>query len=151
MNGYNCMNETSSLCSPSLTTELGSFFHYLCKNITISRDADGKTWIAEPIPGAPQVEQGDSSWIRSGYFLRWAVDSNSDPEVTLICFEGSGYIKERFEHIPPSLILSSVVLDPYSLFAIILDDLSLQMDNTVWKLLEVFRPIELVFQTSDRV
>lgn len=73
------------------------------------------------------------------------MDSNHDPEVTLLCFGSSHYLKERLQRIPPSSISKSVALDPYSLFAIILEELSLQMDNTVWDVMGVFRDIELVF------
>jgi hypothetical protein len=124
----------------------GAWFHYLCKNITVTRDAHGNAWISDPRPGAPQLKHGDWTWIRCGYLLRWAVDSNHEPEVTLICFGASISLKERLQQIPSSSISNSVVRDPYSLFAIILGELSLQMDNTVWDVLDVFRHIELVFQ-----
>ncbi|GFF58026.1 hypothetical protein IFM62136_03646 [Aspergillus lentulus] len=133
MDGYNC-----------------AWFHYLCKNITVARDAHGKAWISDPRPGAPQLKHGDWTWIRSGYFLRWAVDSKQDPEVTLICFGASISLKERLQQIPSSSISNSVVRDPYSLFAIILEELSLQMDNTVWDVLDVFRHIELNTLTTAR-
>ncbi|KAA8651688.1 uncharacterized protein ATNIH1004_000584 [Aspergillus tanneri] len=135
VNGYNC-----------------AWFHYLCKNITITRDALGRAWISDPRPGAPQLQHGDSTWIRSGYFLRWAVGSNRDPEVTLLCFGASLSLEERLQQIPPQSISSSVIHDTYSLFAIILEELSLQMDNTVWDVMDVFRHIELNTLTtgSDR-
>ncbi|KAJ9293509.1 hypothetical protein DTO271G3_7774 [Paecilomyces variotii] len=119
-----------------------AWFHYLCKNITITRDSHDRAQISDPRPGAPQLQHGDSTWIRSGYFLRWAVDSSHDPEVTLVCFEASVSLKERLQQIPPSSISSSVIPDPYSLFAIILEELSLQMENTVWDVMDVFRQIE---------
>ncbi|BCR99689.1 uncharacterized protein AKAW2_50031S [Aspergillus luchuensis] len=126
INGYNC-----------------SWFHYLCKNITVIHDAHGTARISDPRPGAPQMQHGDSTWIRSGYFLRWAVGPNCGPEVTLLCFEASKSLKERLKHISPSSIPTNVVRDPYSLFAIIFEELSLQMDNTVWDVMDVFRQIEL--------
>ncbi|PYH64274.1 uncharacterized protein BO88DRAFT_491489 [Aspergillus vadensis CBS 113365] len=126
INGYNC-----------------SWFHYLCKNITVIHDAHGNARISDPRPGAPQMQHGDSTWIRSGYFLRWAVGSNCGPEVTLLCFEASKSLKERLKDISPSSIPTNVVHDPYSLFAIIFEELSLQMDNTVWDVMDVFRQIEL--------
>ncbi|KAE8166910.1 hypothetical protein BDV40DRAFT_285040 [Aspergillus tamarii] len=126
INGYNC-----------------SWFHYLCKNITVTHDAHGKARISDPRPGAPQMQHGDSTWIRLGYFLRWAVSWTCDPEVTLLCFGASISLKGRLQDIPPSSIPTNVVRDPYSLFAIILEELSLQMDNTVWDVMDVFRRIEL--------
>ncbi|XRM46719.1 hypothetical protein ABZX51_009748 [Aspergillus tubingensis] len=126
INGYNC-----------------SWFHYLCKNITVTHDAHGNARISDPRPGAPQMQHGDSTWIRSGYFMRWAVSSNRGPEVTLLCFEASKSLKERLKDISSSSIPTTVVRDPYSLFAIIFEELSLQMDNTVWDVMDVFRQIEL--------
>lgn len=129
----------------------GSWFHYLCKNITVTHDAHGKARISDPRPGAPQMQHGDSTWIRLGYFLRWAVSWTRDPEVTLLCFGASISLKGRLQDIPPSSIPTNVVRDPYSLFAIILEELSLQMDNTVWDVMDVFRHIELVFRASSQV
>lgn len=91
------------------------------------------------------MEQSDSTWLRSGYFMRWAVDQSRDSQVTLLCFGASHYLKERLQRIPLSSIPDSVALDPYSLFAIIAEELSIQMDNTVWDLMSVFRQIESVF------
>ncbi|KAF4152776.1 hypothetical protein CNMCM6069_001601 [Aspergillus lentulus] len=113
MDGYNC-----------------AWFHYLCKNITVARDAHGKAWISDPRPGAPQLKHGD--WTNADLF--WGVNS----------------LKERLQQIPSSSISNSVVRDPYSLFAIILEELSLQMDNTVWDVLDVFRHIELNTLTTAR-
>lgn len=45
---------------------------------------------------------------------------------------------------PPSTIPRTAILDPYSLFVIILEELSLQMDNVVWDFTSVFRGLELV-------
>jgi hypothetical protein len=129
----------------------GALFHYLCKNITVTRDAHGKTWISDPRPGAPRLKHGDWTWIRSGYFLRWAMDSDREPEVRLIRFGASISLKERLQQIPSSSISNSVVLDPYSLLAIILEELSLQMDSTVWDVLDDFRHNELVFWTPTLV
>lgn len=122
----------------------GSWFHYLCKNVTIAEDSDGKSSISDPRQNEPKLEHSDSTWIRSGYFLHWAEDSNSDPEVTLLCFESSPYLKERLRQIPPTSISTSVALDPYSLFVIVMEELSLQMDDTVWEVMDIFRNVELV-------
>ncbi|KAJ5984403.1 hypothetical protein N7481_006502 [Penicillium waksmanii] len=123
----------------------GAWFHYLCKNVNVTGSSQ-KPAIAEPNlkEGIPVLDQSDSSWIRSGYFLRWAVDSATNPEITLICFDSSFYLKERFQQVPPSAIPMTAIPDPYSLFVIILEELSLQMDNVVWNVMSVFRGVELV-------
>ena len=127
-----------------ISCKVGSWFHYLCKNITIKRSANGGTWISDPRPRAPQLKQGDWTWIRSGYFLRWILNSSRNLEVTLVCFGASSSLERRLQQLAPLSILNSVVHDPYSLFVLILNDLSLQMDNTVWDVSEVFGDIELV-------
>jgi hypothetical protein len=46
----------------------GAWFHYLCKNITVTRDAHGKAWISDSRPGAPQLKHGldvDTIWVFS--------------------------------------------------------------------------------------
>ncbi|KAJ5760679.1 hypothetical protein N7520_007835 [Penicillium odoratum] len=129
---------------------IGAWFHYLCKNVTVAHDFHGKAAISDPRPGAMRLEHGDSTWIRSGYFIRWKLNLNHDPEVTLLCFGASHCLKERLQQIPTSSIPNSLALDPYSLFAIILEELSLQMDNTVWDVMDVFRDIELNTLTTTR-
>jgi hypothetical protein len=79
------------------------------------------------------------------------MDSDREPEVRLIRFGASISLKERLQQIPSSSISNSVVLDPYSLLAIILEELSLQMDSTVWDVLDDFRHNELVFWTPTLV
>lgn len=123
----------------------GAWFHYLCKNVTLNRE-NGNVKIYDPVPGQkfPPLAQGDSSWIRSGYFLRWSNDHSSDSEVTLVCFESLLQLKLRFQNMQASSVGNSIARDPYSLFAIIFEQLADQMDATVWDLMDVFRPIELV-------
>lgn len=121
----------------------GAWFHYLCKNVTVTHNAH-KAMISDPTPGALQTEHADSTWIRSGYFMKWAVESSLGPQITLLCFGASHYLKERFQRIPPSSIPHSIALDPYGLFAVITEELSIQMDNTLWDLMSVFRNIESV-------
>lgn len=116
----------------------------MCKNVTIAEDSDGKSSISDPRQDEPKLEHSDSTWIRSGYFLRWAEDSSRGPEVTLLCFESSPFLKERLQQISPTSISTTVALDPYSLFVIVMEELSLQIDDTVWGAVNIFRDVELV-------
>ena len=124
----------------------GSWFHYLCKNVTLYRRANAHVWIGDPRQGVPQLRQADATWIRAGFFLRWIAEPDRPPQVTLICFEASSSLKQRFGRLQSMAACNDALNDPYSLFAVILDELSLQLDNTVWNLSEVFRGIELVRQ-----
>jgi len=129
IDGYNC-----------------SWFHYLCKNITLHRHhADGPSWISDPRPDVPQMRQADWTWIRSGYFLRWTADLNSNVvEVTLICFEASSSLKHRFRNLQLPASCKNAIDDPWSLFVVVLDELFLQMSETVWDVSEAFGEIETV-------
>lgn len=53
-------------------------------------------------------------------------------------------MKERFRMISPSSMLTGAVSDPFTLFVIILEELSLQMNNTFINVGDVFRQIEEV-------
>lgn len=127
-----------------ISCKVGSWFHYLCKNITVHREADEQPSVYDPRTGGRQQEYADWTWIRSGYILRWAENTDRRPQVTFICFGASLSLEQRFRRLPSSPLCRSVTDDPYSLFAIVLDDLSLQMDNTVWGISDVFGSIELV-------
>jgi hypothetical protein len=124
----------------------GSWFHYLCKNITLRHQADGASWIADPRQGqdVPRLRQADWTWVRSGYFLRWRAKPNSNTEVTLICFEAASDLKQRFRHLKLPESCENALNDPWSLFVVVLDELFLQMSRTVWDVSHVFGDIEMV-------
>jgi hypothetical protein len=64
--------------------------------------------------------------------------------VTLICFGASRQLKQRFEHFLQPMAWQDSLDDPYSLFAVVLDEFSLQLDATVWSVSRVFGRIETV-------
>ena len=61
----------------------------------------------------------------------------------MICFGASSSLKHRFRAIPRQA-WRGMLSDPYSLFAVILSDLHLQMDSQVWAVAEPIRELENV-------
>ena len=124
----------------------GSWLHFLCKNINTQSDAHGDMRVVDPRLNGANLSQADWSWIRAGFFLQWhPVNSlNQTSCVTLICFGASAALEQRFERLLSKPLWDKVLQDPYILFAIVLDELSLQMDAQVWNVSRVFGLIERV-------
>lgn len=91
----------------------------------------------------------DHSWIREGYFVRWpaGITLSDLPEtnIELVCFGASQPLQRRLRELETPAACDDVSQDPFSLLACVLDQLVIQMDTTVWDLLDVFRPIEKVY------
>ncbi|KAL3471446.1 hypothetical protein BJX99DRAFT_250458 [Aspergillus californicus] len=122
-----------------------SWFHYLCKNITVQQAKSGRKFISGLRPNdALGLPQTDGTWFRSGFFLRWANPSHTgkEPEVTLICFQAPGPLRQRLIQIPIPVLCASAPLDPHCLLVVVLAELSRQMDHTAWELSDVFGGIE---------
>ncbi|KAL2812566.1 hypothetical protein BDW59DRAFT_167780 [Aspergillus cavernicola] len=115
------------------------WFNYLCKNITLADIPGLEPVIADPRPGQYK-RHSDYTWIRSGFFLRWPIDSNSS-NVTLVCF-GGHMVRDRFLRLSYEAVKNGVIHDPLSLFVVILHELSNHMDRMVWNLSRVFGAIE---------
>jgi hypothetical protein len=95
------------------------------------------------------LSQSDQGWNRAGFFLTWTPSSSSsvqpvDFRVTLICFGAPSSLIQRFERLASHPKWKDVLSDPYGLFVIVLNDLFLQVDGTLWGLSSVFRGMELV-------
>ncbi|PGH17453.1 hypothetical protein AJ79_01053 [Helicocarpus griseus UAMH5409] len=135
-----------------------AWFHYLCKNITTHRSpANNQVYISGVLSGEPQFTQGDDSWILCKYFLRWdsGPESASAGQVTLICFgvPPLSNLRLRLSRLPSTW--EEVLIDPYALFVIALDELSVQQDALVWGLNDIFRGMEVnalqsASMTNDR-
>ena len=68
--------------------------------------------------------------------------------MTLICFGASAALEQRFESLSSNPQWEKVLQDPYILYAIVLDELFLQMDRQVWTVSEVFGKVERVRSLS---
>ncbi|KFY83638.1 hypothetical protein V498_07911 [Pseudogymnoascus sp. VKM F-4517 (FW-2822)] len=129
-----------------------SWFHFLCKNVTVRLFEGLDPQIVNPHHDSLPQSQADWSWIRAGFFLKWlpsqGPNSSNQSCVTLICFGASIQLQQRFERLASNSAWRDAVSDPYNLFVIILDELFLQMDGIVWNLSDTFRAIEE--KTLDR-
>jgi hypothetical protein len=122
---------------------LGAWFHFLCKSVSV-KHANDEAWISDPRPGLSQMDHADGTWIRSGFFLQWKRSGKNPPQITLLCFEASSVLKSRLYKLPFATVNESAARDPLSLFVIILDDLSRQLNLTVWDVSSVFGEVETV-------
>lgn len=77
-------------------------------------------------PGGTELSHGDWTWIRTSIFMRWSNCHNEDQaSVTLVIFSASPELRARFQRLW-STDLSAILVDPFSLFVICLDELWLQ-------------------------
>lgn len=130
--------------SPDLHSSLAidSYFHFLCKHITITT-AEGRPPGIADLRGAV-LSQGDWTWIRTSVFMRWNKCNDKDQaSVALILFSASPEMRDRFKRLWKT-DLSKVPVDPFSLFVICLDELWLQAQGTVRAVSDVFNAMERV-------
>ena len=118
--------------------------HSLCKNIQLEFH-EGRPIIQDP-RGAG-YSQGDDTWLRSGYFLKWRQGGGiqqDESEVSLIIFGASLNLKGLFEDLAFQPAWEGTLTDPMNLFIVALDDLFTQINETIFKVREVVRSVEQV-------
>ena len=128
------------------------WLHSLCKNIDLERDSRNRPRIYDLGMGSKQYSQGNYSWLRSGFFMRQEnapVKSPSTSSVTLIIFSASSRLQGVFAGLADHHAWQDVLEDPFSLFSIVLEDLSLEVEGSVYKVLDVLRYIEGVCHHSS--
>lgn len=103
-----------------------------------------QAWISDPRQEALRQDQADWTWARSGFFLRWTRSQNHPRQVTMLCFETSSLLQQRQRSLSSAAVLESSLIDPLSLFVIVVNDLSRQMDIAVWDISSIFGNIESV-------
>jgi hypothetical protein len=129
-----------------------TWFHFLSKDITIlprnehsdqfSKTKRGKT-------GTVTQTHADYAWVRSSFFLRVEpqqsnTESMTQNTVILICFGSSFELQSRFRDLLNNINWSEAVKDPFTLLSIVIEDLSIRVDNIGWNLADVFRNEETV-------
>jgi hypothetical protein len=139
-----------------------SWFHFLCKNITLERSEHDPKQVQIKNPWEMQQfrskkedqSQADYSWIRAGFFLKSEILDATSPQVqsqdsmvTLICFGASQELVQRLSKLSRNPAWKEAIEDPYVLYTIILDELYLQLDGMAWRLNEVFGSMEKVSKT----
>ena len=147
--------------------DLGSWFHFLCKNINTIYE-NGVLKIHNPPPSLeqsgkiPRQSQADFSWIRAGFMLKSeqlkrqpnprnksrssssSTRTHVNDSVTLICFGAPHSLVDRFENLVKDSGCEDALQDPYVLFDLVLDELYKLVDDITWRLSEIFGKIESV-------
>ncbi|KAK7751013.1 hypothetical protein SLS62_006998 [Diatrype stigma] len=125
-----------------------TWFHFLCKNITVSNDrgnpgityhpgADLAAARHPPLNSSGQapLPQADYSYVRSGFFLQTTPGGGT----TLACFGCTPQVEARLKGFTARGDLhGDVSAEPYILLDIILDGLFQEVDGNVWKMNDVF-------------
>ncbi|KUJ09355.1 uncharacterized protein LY89DRAFT_690398 [Mollisia scopiformis] len=123
---------------------IDSWLHFLCKNIVV-RDNDDSIFDALRSTfdvHHPTSGQIHPSWIQGGFFMKW---KKTGGNITLICFGSFPKLEERLQRfIENTDNVQTALYDPYTLYAIILDELHLKMDSIVWELVSIYNRTESV-------
>lgn len=95
-------------------------------------------------PRGDVLSQGDWTWIRTSVFMRWSNCHDRDrASVALVIFSASPEMRDRLERLW-TVEVSEVLVDPWSLFVICLDELWLQAQSIVANVQHVFGQMERV-------
>ena len=105
--------------------------------------------IADPrgdVLGGKVLSQGDWTWIRTSVFMKWSNCHDKDSaSVILVIFSASPELRDRCQRLWDTE-LSGVLVDPFSLFVICLDELWLQAQGIVKVVQDEFSKMERVSQ-----
>jgi hypothetical protein len=130
-----------------------AWFHFLCKNIQLRNTDQGSAVVnhaaAQSTPHQV-LSQEDHSWLRSGFFLRTGGSDGVACVTTLAVFGVTPCVRKRLDEFIDTKERSGdwgeVLAQPGILIDMIIEGLFLEVDNTLWKTQEVFRPLEGVSQ-----
>ncbi|RYP55739.1 hypothetical protein DL769_010059 [Monosporascus sp. CRB-8-3] len=124
-----------------------TWFHFLCKNISISNDSGngpevayhrGADPLARDSPSHIRLPQADYSYLRSGFFLRTTADAGT----TLACFGASPQVRARLQEFIAHSSRNDAIAEPYLLLDLIIDGLFQDVDKIVWNMRTVFGALE---------
>ncbi|KAH7411825.1 hypothetical protein DE146DRAFT_771464, partial [Phaeosphaeria sp. MPI-PUGE-AT-0046c] len=141
------------------------FFHLLVKDIAVSKGQIVESRTGGESHAERKIRsQANFNWLKPGFVLRIrnerpssppqpsrATTSSSDitltarsaqPAVELFCFGAPGSLGERFQRLKDVITREEILLDPYILLEIVLDEMCKVMDRTAWNVAEVFGNIE---------
>ena len=95
-------------------------------------------------PRGTELSHGDWTWIRTSVFMRWSdFHDKNKASVTLVIFSASPELRDRCQRLW-KFDLSTILVDPFSTFAIIQDELWRQALGIVNIVAEVFGKMERV-------
>ncbi|RYP11974.1 hypothetical protein DL767_011543 [Monosporascus sp. MG133] len=124
-----------------------TWFHFLCKNISISNDSGngpevvysrGANPLARASPNHNPLPQADYSYLRSGFFLRTTADAGT----TLACFGASPQVRARLQGFIAHSSRNDAIAEPYLLLDLIIDGLFKDVDDNVLNMGTVFGALE---------
>jgi hypothetical protein len=116
----------------------------LCKNVNSESDVNGKLHIVDPRKDVFVQSQSEGTWIKQAFYLCWGTNHGGHMNTTLICFGGHRELEKRFESLQFHPAWEECIKSPLTLFAILLEELFLILDNQVWTVASVVRDIEWV-------
>ncbi|MCJ1470845.1 hypothetical protein MMC07_009492 [Pseudocyphellaria aurata] len=134
----------SSFCSDS--SRLVEYAHRAGQGL-FAEDACEIDVLDWPPGASPYIEdlrgtnlsQGDWTWIRSAFYLRWKTcDNFQKAAVTLIVFSASPELRERLGRLHVNPDWEVTLVDPYSLYVIVLDEIWLQAESITNGVRQVF-------------
>lgn len=95
------------------------------------------------------ISQSDWTWIRTSAFLRWSnCQDKENASAVLVLFSATKKLRDRFQRAWNG-DLAEILIDPFSLFAICLDELWMQSQDIVDIARKEFGEMELVCQSVD--
>lgn len=150
------------------------WFHFLCKTLAIEKGQivhinnpeDEETSELMARRTAQSLPQANFSWIKPGFVLKIrgkddtsptvtrTSSSDSDntlapvpiePKVELFCFGAPTTFQNRFRTLINIATYEDLVLDPYILLEVALEEMYKVLDCTGWNLGDVFGPMETVW------
>ena len=133
------MPTSFSLCSSLVPA---SWFHFLCKTVTAHTSLNQTSTTADP--WNTELSHGDWTWIRTSVFMRWSnCHDRNKASVVLIVFSASPELRDRCQRLW-NTELSGLIMDPFGLFVICLDELWLQAMGIVKIVGDEFSKMERV-------
>jgi hypothetical protein len=151
------------------------FFHLLVKDVAISGGriihVEGAKQIAsDPLP--QDQSQANFTWLKSGFVLRIRHELNNmpypsrtsssssestlfsasaPPFVELFCFGAPITLRDRFQKLKSIASSDDILLDPYVLLEIVLNEMYKLMDQTGWAIANIFGKMESVRLISKSI
>ncbi|KAK4442297.1 hypothetical protein QBC34DRAFT_418923 [Podospora aff. communis PSN243] len=124
-----------------------SWFHFLCKSITINTDPKGRLQIGQnKTYGENPNPAEDYAYMKSGFVINTSIRSdsngNSHDSTTLNCFGASPNVRARLDKFTESSDKELPLSQPYLFFAPILSGLHADLDEMTWNLNSVFAEYE---------
>ncbi|KAK4188600.1 hypothetical protein QBC35DRAFT_382171 [Podospora australis] len=78
-------------------------------------------------------------WTKRSFFLDVHNHGTDNAEITLICFNPSPFLTDDLCNLALRTNCADILKNPYILLEIVLYDLSMQLDTTIWELRRIFQ------------